>query len=107
MKKILFILSLVLLVACGGNENKSFTLNEVRNPQDSSNIQYNIKWDNINSSPVDIRIVTLIDKNGESHDYVVANNYIGRAGGLDIDHWPGCWCFKDKNNKNKNSNTDE
>ena len=99
MKKILFILSLVLFIGCEVKEPKEtvneFTRSSVINSTDSSNIQYNITWDNISYSPVDIRIVTL-KKNDETHDYVVANNYIGRAGGLAIDHWPGCKCFKNK-----------
>lgn len=97
MKKILFILlSLILLVGC--NESK-IEESQAKNEQpqtiiiNSDNIQYNIKWHSFDS-PVDIRIITL-SKDGESHDYVVANSYIGRAGGLDIDHWPGCKCFKD------------
>jgi len=97
MKKILFILlSLILFVGCNESKIEEFqTKNE--QPQTkiitSDNIQYNIKWNSFDS-PVDIRIITL-SKDGESHDYVVANNYIGRAGGLDIDHWPGCKCMKD------------
>ena len=97
MKKIFILLfSCLILFGCNSNDINNvneFTRNSVVNSKDSSNIQYNIAWDNINYSPVDIRIITL-SKDGESHDYVVANNYIGRAGGLDIDHWPGCKCFK-------------
>lgn len=97
MKNILILLfSCLILFGCQSNDHYNvdqFTRNAVVNSTDSSNIQYNIEWDNINFSPVDIRIITLT-KDGESHDYVVANNYIGRAGGLDIDHWPGCKCFK-------------
>lgn len=92
MKKILFILSLILFIACNRKDGESFTINEIVNPHDSTNIQYNIKWNSFTSA-VDIRIVTL-SKDGETHDYVIVNNYIGRAGGLDIDHWPGCKCFK-------------
>ena len=100
MKKFFaLVFSCLILFSCGTKEPKGtvneFTRNSVINSTDSSNIQYNITWDNINYSPVDIRIVTL-KKNGETHDYVVANNYIGRAGGLSIDHWPGCKCFKNK-----------
>lgn len=95
MKKILFILSLILLIGCNQSNHyektDEFTKNKVVNSSDSTNIQYNIVWDNINYSPVDIRIITLC-KDGETHDYVVANNYIGRAGGLDIEHWEGCKC---------------
>jgi len=98
MKKILFIiLSLILFINCKHSTNyentDAFTINKVVNSSDSTNIQYNIEWDNINYSPVDIRIITL-SKDGETHDYVVANNYIGRAGGLDIEHWEGCKCLK-------------
>ena len=100
MKKFfVLVFSCLILFSCGTKEPKGtvneFTRNSVINSTDSSNIQYNITWDNINYSPVDIRIVTL-KKNGETHDYVVANNYIGRAGGLSIDHWPGCKCFNNK-----------
>ena len=103
MKKFfVLVFSCLILFSCGTKESQEpkgtineFTRNSVINSADSSNIQYNIAWDNINYSPVDIRIVTL-KKNGETHDYVVANNYIGRAGGLSIDHWPGCKCFKNK-----------
>ena len=95
MKKILFILSLVLLVGCNDqNIKESQTKNEL--PQTtvikSDNIQYDIKWDN---NDVDIRIVTL-SKDGETHDYVVATSYVYKSGGIDIDHWPGCKCFKNK-----------
>lgn len=97
MKNILILLfSCLILFGCQSNDHYNvdqFTRNAVVNSTDSSNIQYNIEWDNINFSPVDIRIITLT-KDGESHDYVVANNYIGRAGGLDIEHWQGCKCFK-------------
>lgn len=98
MKKIfILVFSCFILFSCGSNERKEtvneFTRNSVINSTDSSNIQYNIEWDNINYSPVDIRIIAL-KKNDETHDYVVVNNYIGRAGGLAIDHWPGCKCFK-------------
>lgn len=98
MKKFfVLVFSCLVLFGCGSNEQKEivneFTRSSIINSMDSSNIQYNIQWDNINYSPVDIRIITL-KKNGETHDYVVANNYIGRAGGLSIDHWPGCKCFK-------------
>lgn len=98
MKKFfVLVFSCLILFGCGSNEQKEtvneFTRSSIINSMDSSNIQYNIQWDNINYSPVDIRIITL-KKNGETHDYVVANNYIGRAGGLSIDHWPGCKCFK-------------
>jgi len=104
MKKILLTLLVVILFSCCGNrENQevnangnSFTRFEVTDTKDSTNIQYNIHWFEINYSPVDIRIITL-KKDGETHDYVVANNYIGRAGGLAIDHWVGCKCLK--NNK--------
>lgn len=101
MKKFfVLVFSCLILFGCGSSEQKEtvneFTRNSVINSQDSSNIQYNIDWDNINYSPVDIRIVTL-KKGDEIHDYVVANNYIGRAGGLSIDHWAGCKCLK--NNK--------
>jgi len=94
MKKILFILSLILFFGCGGSvkENQS----KHKQPQTtiikSDNIQYDIKWDN---NDVDIRIVTL-SKNGESHDYVVATSYVYKSGGLAIDHWAGCKCFKNK-----------
>ena len=100
MKKILFILlSLILVVGCNKSNESKIEESQTKNEQlqtiiiTSDNIQYNIKWNNYDN-PVDIRIVTL-SKDGESHDYVVANNYIGRAGGLDIDHWPGCKCMKD------------
>ena len=97
MKNVLFILlSLILVVGC--NEPKieeSQTKNE--QPQtiiiNSDNIQYNIKWSSFDS-PVDIRIITL-SKDGVSHDYVVGVSYVGRAGGIDIDHWPSCKCMKD------------
>jgi len=100
MKKILFILlSLIFVVGCNKSNESKIEESQTKNEQPqtkiitSDNIQYNIKW-NSYDNPVDIRIVTL-SKDGESHDYVVANNYIGRAGGLDIDHWPGCKCMKD------------
>jgi len=93
MKKILFILSLVLFVSCGQEIQENQSKNE--QPQTtvikSDNIQYNIKWDN---NDVDIRIVTL-SKDGESHDYIVATSYVYKGGGIDIEHWPGCKCFKD------------
>ena len=93
MKKILFILSLVLFVGCNGQLNENQSKHE--QPQTtiikSDNIQYDIKWDN---NDVDIRIVTL-SKDGESHDYVVATSYVYKGGGIDIEHWPGCKCFKD------------
>ena len=97
MKKILFILSLILFIGCCNHSDNSeqtdkLTINKVVNTSDSTNIQYNIEWHNI-YNPVDIRIITL-SKDGETHDYVVANNYIGRAGGLDIEHWEGCKCLK-------------
>ena len=103
MKKLLFILSLILFIGCNdykhsdnnSEQTNELTINKTVNSSDSTNIQYNIKWDNINHSPVDIRIITL-SKDGETHDYVVANNYIGRAGGLDIEHWAGCNCFKNR-----------
>lgn len=100
MKKFfVLVFSCLILFGCGSKEQtetvNEFTRSSVINSRDSSNIQYNIEWDNINYSPVDIRIITL-KKDGEIHDYVVANNYIGRAGGLSIDHWPGCKCFKNK-----------
>lgn len=103
MKKFfVFVFSCLILFGCEPKEQtetaNEFTRSSVVNSQDSSNIQYNIKWDNIDYSPVDIRIITL-KKDGEIHDYVVANNYIGRAGGLSISHWAGCKCLK--NNKIK------
>lgn len=94
MNKILFILSLVLLISCGQEIQENQSKNE--QPQTtvikSDNIQYNIKW---NNNDVDIRIVTL-SKGGESHDYVVATSYVYKAGGIAIDHWQGCKCFKNK-----------
>ena len=94
MKKILFILSLILFFGCGGSVKENQSKHE--QPQTtiikSDNIQYDIKWDN---NDVDIRIVTL-SKNGESHDYVVATSYVFKSGGLAIDHWAGCKCFKNK-----------
>ena len=90
MKKILFILSLILLISCGTSIKETQSKNE--QPQTtiikSDNIQYNINWGN---NEVDIRIITLT-KDGESHDYVVATSYVYKSGGLDIDHWPGCKC---------------
>ena len=101
MNKILILIfSILILFGCNSNNSSNnvneFTRSSIINSDDSSNIQYNITWDNINYSPVDIRIITL-KKDAEIHDYVVANNYIGRAGGLAIDHWAGCKCLK--NNK--------
>ena len=95
MKKILFILSLVLFVGCNGqlNENQSKNEQPKTTVIKSDNIQYNIEWDNINYSPVDIRIITL-SKDGESHDYIVATSYVYKGGGIAIEHWPGCKCFK-------------
>lgn len=103
MKKFFaLVFSCLILFSCGTKEQKEtvneFTRSSVVNSGDSSNIQYNIKWDNIDYSPVDIRIVTL-KKDGEIHNYVVANNYIGRAGGLSISHWAGCKCLKNNNIK--------
>ena len=94
MKKILFILSLVLLISCGQEiqENQSKNVQPQTTVIKSDNIQYDIKW---NNNDVDIRIVTL-SKNGESHDYVVATSYVYKSGGLAIDHWAGCKCFKNK-----------
>ena len=94
MKKILFILSLVLLISCG----KEFQENQSKNEQSqttvikSDNIQYDIKWGNNN---VDIRIVTL-SKDGETHDYVITSLIVYKGGGISIDHWAGCKCFKNK-----------
>ena len=102
MKKFfVLVFSCLILFSCGPKEQtetvNEFTRSSAINSTESSNIQYNIKWDNIEYTPVDIRIVTL-KKDDEIHDYVVANSYItGRAGGLVIDHWPGCKCLK--NNK--------
>lgn len=95
MKKFfVLVFSCLVLFSCEPKVTvNEFTRNSAINSADSSNIQYNITWHDIISSPVDIRIVTL-KKNGETHDYVVANNYIGHGGGLAIDHWPGCECFK-------------
>ena len=94
MKKILFILILVLFVGCNGqlNENQSKHEQPQTTVIKSDNIQYDIKWD---YNDVDIRIVTLL-KDGEIHDYVVATSYVYKGGGIAIDHWSGCKCFKNK-----------
>ena len=96
MKKILFILSLVLLISCNGKSSVKENQSEYEQPQTtiikSDNIQYNIKWSTYDN-PVDIRIITL-SKDDEIHDYVVANDYIGRGGGISIEHWAGCKCLK-------------
>ena len=99
MKKFfVLVFSCLILFGCGPKEQKEtvndFTKSFVINSTNSSNIQYNIKW-NTYDNPVDIRIITL-SKDDETHDYVVANDYIGRGGGISIEHWAGCKCFKNK-----------
>lgn len=95
MKKILFILSLIVLVSC----NSCQTDNQFKHEQPqttlikSDNIQYDINW---NSNDVDIRIITLT-KDGDSHDFVVATSYVYKGGSIDINHWPGCKCMKINN----------
>ena len=95
MKKILFILSLIVLVSC----NNGQTDNQFKHEQpqtiliQSDNIQYNINWKH---NDVDIRIITLT-KDGNSHDFVVATSYVYKGGGIDINHWPGCKCMKINN----------
>lgn len=90
MKKILFILSFILFISCNcGHQKVSQAGVQPEIAQiTEDNIQYDIEWKNNN---VDVRIVTL-EKNGIKHDYVVATSYVGRAGGISIEHWEGCDC---------------
>ena len=90
MKKILFILSFILFISCGcGNQKSSNVCDQPEIGQiTEDNIQYDIEWKTNN---VDVRIITL-EKNGIKHDYVVATSYVGRAGGISIEHWEGCDC---------------
>ncbi len=105
MKKFLLIFLVALLFSCNGdnknttNNNDIFTRDEVVNDKTVTSIQYSINWAVGGYSPVDIRIIEL-SKNGQTHDYVVANNYIGRAGGMAIEHYAGCKCtLNNKSNK--------
>ena len=78
MKKVLFIIfSLILLIGC---KEENQTTNE-----QSNNIQYHSTFNSGRETATDIRIITLT-KDGRTHDYVVANNISGRAGGIAIEH---------------------
>ena len=95
MKKILILFCAVMLVAC----NKKATSNDIFNEKSKTEVQKPVKkvikptnkityttpdWRN-----VELRIVTL-----EGHKYVVATNYTGRAGAIDIEHAESCHCLK-------------
>lgn len=91
---IILICVAIINISCKGqnlNENQS----NLEQPQTTiiktDNIQYDIVWDN--SSNVDVRIIKLT-KDNETHDYVVATSYVGRAGGISTEHWVGCKCLK-------------
>ena len=99
MKKFLFILfySFLILAFTLSCSDQSIKENQSKNEQPQTiiiktdNIQYDIVWDKY--SNVDVRIITL-EKDNETHDYVVAASYVGRGGGISINHWEGCKCLK-------------
>ena len=94
MKKILFILSFILFNSCdyGHQEVSDVSVQPEIEQITKDNIQYHIKWKpNEVFNSVDIRIVTL-EKNGIKHDYVIVTSYVGRGGGISIEHWEGCEC---------------
>ena len=59
-------------------------------------IQYDVRLSGNND--VDIRVIPITYK-GETHDYVVAVSWFYKAGGIGIDHFAGCRCFKEKKNE--------
>ena len=89
MKKILFIFCLFCLFSCSVEikHNKEQPPIETI---DSTCIQYDVR---IGNRDVDIRVIP-VTKDGETHDYVVGTAVLYKAGGISIDHWPGCKCFK-------------
>ena len=101
IKKILFILSLILFINCDCSHQEvsdvfvqpsNISVQPEIEQITKDNIQYHIKWKpNEVFNSVDVRIVTL-EKNGIKHDYVIATSYVGRGGGISIEHWEGCEC---------------
>lgn len=59
-------------------------------------IQYDVEMGSINN--VDVRVIPVTG-NGETHDYVVAVSLFYKAGGIGIEHFAGCRCFKEKKNE--------
>jgi len=97
MKKILFILSLILFIGCGEVSNEPV---QKKNNQpgieliDTTCVQYDV---HIGNNDVDVRVIP-VTKNGVTHDYVVATAILYKAGGVSIEHWAGCNCLRIDNN---------
>ena len=94
MKKFLFAICIIAsLTSCSCSSSDDvmknpdeFTSLEVIDTLSSDfHYQYNIKWKNINESPVDVRTLTI-----KGHEYIIANSYIGRGGSTDIEHSASC-----------------
>lgn len=85
---ILFI-SIFLFIYCGNptTDNLVDTRKESVIKTDSNAIGYDIYWDA--HKDVDIRMINI-----EGHKYIVATSYVGRAGGIDIEHSESCECKK-------------
>ena len=79
----IYIFSLIMFVGCIDDKQ---TIDE-----QSNSIQYYSTFHTAHEIATDIRIITLT-KDGNTHDYVVANNRSGRGGGIAIEHWAGCAC---------------
>lgn len=96
MKKILFILSLILFIGCAGEVSNEPIQKKNNQPGieliDTTCVQYDV---HIGNNDVDVRVIP-VTKNGETHDYVVATAILYKAGGVSVEHWAGCSCFKNR-----------